>query len=163
MKMKRNDILRLVVSLSIPLVIGYIGSFFTTPNIEPWYDLLNRPALTPPGSFIGLVWTILYVMIGISLYLIWSKDIKASHRKAWKITMMFFVLQLFLNLMWSMMFFGLRSPWFGILVILPLIVLILFNVYYAYKIDKRAAYLLVPYLLWVSFATYLNIGIAVLN
>ncbi len=161
---EKKRLLRFIISVSIPLLAGFIGSFFTTPNIEPWYDLLNKPPLTPPGSLIGIVWTILYILIGIALFMVWEKrekrkGLNEDKKKAFWI----FGIQITLNSMWSMFFFGLRNSWLGLMIIIPLLITIIINIIFFYKIDKKAAYLMVPYLIWVSFATYLNIGLAILN
>ncbi|MFP4117658.1 MAG: TspO/MBR family protein [Candidatus Woesearchaeota archaeon] len=164
---KFNTTLKFFFSIGVPLVAGYIGSSFTTPNIKPWYDALEKPPLTAPGSLIGAIWTILYIMMGIALFLVWSKELsknKNTKEKEYrKKGLWVFAIQLLFNMSWSFFFFGLRNPWLGIVIIIPLLMMIALNIYFFHKIDKIAAYLLIPYILWVCFATYLNLGIAVLN
>ncbi len=161
---EKRNVLRLIVSISLPLIAGYIGSMFTTANISPWYDGLAKPPLTAPGSLIGIIWTVLYILMGISLFLVWNKETKKiPEQKAKKNGLVIFGIQLLFNMSWSIFFFGLRTPWLGVAIIIPLIILISMNIYLFHKVEKKAAYLLLPYIAWVCFATYLNIGIAVLN
>lgn len=159
-KRKNLDIFKLIVSIAIPLLAGFIGSMFTMSGISPWYSLLNKPLLNPPSWVFSPVWTSLFILMGISLYLIWSKNIDEKKKR---IPLFFFTVQLFLNMLWSLLFFTLRNPLYAFVEILVLWLTILFMIMSFYKISKTAAYLQVPYLLWVSFAAYLNFMIALLN
>jgi len=150
--------MKLIASLVIPFVAGAIGNLATLPNIPTWYADLEKPLFNPPNFVFGPVWSVLYLLMGISLYLVWTT--KAKGKAAAYIA---FTAQLVLNTAWSLLFFGLHSPELGILVILLLIGAIVTTIINFYRFSKPAAYLLVPYLLWVSFATYLTVGVALLN
>lgn len=138
---------------------GAIGSLATSPNIPSWYATLDKPPLIPPNEVFGPVWSVLYVMMGIALALIILEPTDQSKSSAYG----WFGAQLSLNTLWSFVFFGLQSPWLGVFVILLLIGSIVLTIRQFYRVNKIAAWLLVPYLLWVSFATYLTIGVAFLN
>lgn len=153
-------LLPLIISILICESAGIIGSIFTFSAIPTWYMGLNKPWFNPPGFIFAPVWTILYLLMGISLYLIWQKGIsKKENRKA----LFVFALQLILNTTWSIIFFGLKSPLGGLFIIIILWVLIIETIRRFYKIDKNASYLLFPYLLWVTFATILNFSLWILN
>lgn len=139
---------------------GLIGSVFTFPAISTWYATLIKPDFTPPSWLFGPVWTTLYALMGISAYLIWSKGYKKANVK---FALNIFVVQLILNVLWSIIFFGLKNPTLAFGEIVMLWSFILLNIYYFYKINKTAGLLLVPYLAWVSFASLLNLAIALLN
>lgn len=138
---------------------GAIGSLATIPNIPTWYGTLVKPPLNPPNWIFGPVWSVLYLLMGIALALIILKANKQSKQNAY----FWFGLQLTLNTIWSLVFFGLHSPWLGVVVIIALIISILMTIRKFYRIKKSSAWLLVPYLAWVCFATYLTVGVAVLN
>jgi translocator protein len=149
---------RLFFSLIIPQLAGVIGAFFSISSIESWYQTLNKPEFNPPPYVFGPVWTILYLILGISLYLIWSGD--HPHKR---LALQLFFLQMVLNALWSPVFFGLESPFLGLWIIVPLWISILICIRVFYTIHRTAALLMIPYLLWVSFATALNTGIWLLN
>lgn len=151
--------IKLAISVIIPLVIGFIGSFFTSRSVNTWYTTINKPAFNPPNWIFGPVWTILFILMGISLYLVWSLGFGKNE---WLTTGIFSV-NLLLNLLWSLLFFGLRSPFLALMDIMALWVIILVNIIVFYNISKTAGILLVPYLLWVSFASILNYYIYILN
>ncbi len=137
-----------------------MGSFFTTSSVITWYPTLVKPSFNPPSWLFGPVWTILYIMIGVSLYLVWASKAKMKiKRKAYKI----FGVQLILNSLWSIVFFGMQQPAGAFLVIALLWISIIYNALVFYRISKPAGYLLVPYFLWVSFASVLNFAIWILN
>lgn len=138
---------------------GAIGSLATTPNIPTWYAQLEKPILNPPNWVFGPVWTLLYLLMGIALALVILEPGKKSKKKAY----IWFGTQLALNTLWSLVFFGLQTPWLGVVVIAALIASIVMTIREFYKIKKNAAWLLLPYLAWVSFATYLTVGVALLN
>lgn len=140
--------------------VGIISTPFTLAAIPTWYSTLNKPPFSPPNWIFGPVWTTLYFLMGISAFLIWQKGLK---KKQVKEALLYFVAQLFFNFIWSILFFGLKSPTLGLFDILVLWVLILVTMIKFYKISKPAAYLLIPYILWVSFATILNLSIVLLN
>ena len=139
------------------LLIGMMGSFFTIKEIPGWYAGLNKPFFSPPNWLFGPVWTLLYIMMGVALYLVWKKSKK--NKKA----MTIFAWQLGANFLWSMLFFGLHSPVLGLIDIVVLWVLIFRTIKSFYPISKISSYLLYPYLFWVSFASLLNAAIWWLN
>lgn len=137
---------------------GILGSFFTVASIPTWYATLTKPSFSPPGFVFGPVWTILYALMGISLYLVWvSKAISKSY------AIKLFFVQLILNAVWSIIFFGLRSPGLAFIEIIALWVAIALTIKAFQHISKAASYLLYPYLAWVSFASILNFAIWILN
>lgn len=138
---------------------GVGGSLATIPNIPTWYAALDKPALNPPNWVFGPVWSTLYLLMGIALALVILEASKQSKKKAY----LWFGIQLVLNTLWSLVFFGLHAPWLGVLVIAMLITSILMTIREFYKIKKLSAWLLLPYMVWVCFATYLTVGIALLN
>ncbi len=146
---------KLAASLIICQLAGIIGSFFTSSSVNDWYVLIKKPSFTPPGSIIGLVWIIIFFLMGFSLYLIWQD----KNKKA----IIFFAIQLILNIFWSFFFFYLQSPLLALIEIIILWILILFTIIYSFRTSKLAGYLLIPYILWVSFATLLNFSIYYLN
>lgn len=157
--MEPRKIITLILAVAVCMSAGVIGSLFTAPAISGWYATLNRPDFSPPNWVFAPVWTTLYILMGISLYLIWEKR-KNKHAKP---ALAVFSVQLVLNTAWSFLFFGLQSPFYGLLDIIPLWFFIAATIHYSYKISKKAAYLLIPYLLWVSFAAILNFSIYLLN
>jgi benzodiazapine receptor len=136
-----------------------IGSLATTPNISTWYVTLEKPLFNPPNWIFGPVWSVLYALMGIALALIILEVTKKSKGRAY----LWFAIQLMLNTLWSLVFFGLHSPWTGVAIIVMLVVSILITIREFSKINKTSAWLLVPYIAWVTFATYLTFGIALLN
>ncbi len=149
-------------SLIICFIPAIIGGLFTSSSVSTWYPTLNKPAgLTPPNWLFGPVWTILYLMQGISLYLITITKIDNPITKL--MAKLFFFLQLIFNLLWSIFFFGLKSPMLAFVEIGLLDITVIFTIIAAYRIKKSAAYFLIPYLLWISFATILNYQIVLLN
>lgn len=151
--------LKLVISILSCELVGIAGSVFTTPNLNPWYSTLTKSSLTPPAWVFGPVWTILFALMGIALFLIWQKGYTAQTKPAFLI----FGLQLFLNLTWSMIFFGNQNPGLALINIVLLWLAITATIYYSAKINRATIYLLTPYLAWVTFATYLNYVIYTLN
>ena len=157
---KSKDILKLIVSLVICQCAGLIGSIFTTAAIPTWYATLEKPPFTPPNWLFAPAWATLYVLMGIAAFLVWRKEV---NREGAKLALMIFLIQLVLNALWSVVFFGLESPLAGVIVILVLWVAILFTVLKFFKLSMAAGLLLLPYILWVSFAAILNISIWLLN
>jgi tryptophan-rich sensory protein len=150
--------LKLFVSLLLPQIAGGLGAFFTLSSVQSWYLTLNKPSWNPPSWLFGPVWTTLYVLMGIACFLIW----KSEHPSKKQVLTLYF-LQLFLNFLWSPAFFGVQNPMLGMLVIVPLWAAILACILLFRKINGWAALLMIPYLLWVSFATVLNATIWYLN
>ena len=158
--MEINKITKLILSVIICQLAGIIGSFFTSPSIQTWYAILKKPFFNPPNWVFAPVWTTLFLLMGISLYLVWSRGIKT---KKSKIAFTFFAVQLILNILWSVIFFGLKSPFYAFIEIIFLWAAILLTIFAFYRISKTAAYLLVPYIIWVSFAAMLNFSIFIIN
>ncbi len=158
--MRRDEIIRLAISILICQLAGVIGSIFTASSVSTWYPMLIKPAYTPSGQIIGAVWIILFTLMGISLFLIWreGKDMPEVN-----FALFVFAAQLIVNILWSAAFFGLQSPLAGMIVIIVLWALILITTFRFWPINRTAALLLVPYVLWVSFAAFLNYSIWRLN
>lgn len=142
----------------LPLIVGGLSGYFTASNIATWYVTLNKPFFNPPNYLFGPVWTVLYLMMGISLGMI----INAKHSNKNK-SLIIFSIQLVLNFFWSVIFFSLQSPGWAAIEIITLWLSIIYMLLNFYKINKWAGLLQIPYLLWVTFASVLNISIYVLN
>jgi translocator protein len=158
--MRISNFSKLIITIGVSQFAGVIGSVFTVLAIPNWYSTLVKPALNPPSWVFGPVWTTLYALMGIAAWLVWKSG---WERKEVKIALGLFSTQLFLNAIWSIIFFGLHGPGWALVDIAMLWLAIVWTMIVFYKISKPAAYLLVPYLLWVSFASYLNYSIWVLN
>lgn len=158
--MKINNFFKLIIVVGISELAGIIGSFFTISAIPTWYTGLVKPALNPPSWIFGPVWIILYALMGIAAFLIWKNGLE---RKDVRMALGVFGIQLFLNAIWSIIFFGLKNTGLALIDIILLWLAIVWTMVVFYKISKPATYLLVPYLLWVSFASYLNYSILILN
>lgn len=154
--MKLNNPLKLIIALGLPLFIGWIGSLFVTPALPIWYNGLAKPALNPPSWIFMPVWTLLFVLMGIAVFLVWRKEV---NKKSVKMALAIFIFQLFLNVFWSLLFFGMHNPMVAFTEIISLWFAIMALILAFYQVSKAAAYLLIPYALWVSFATYLNYAI----
>ncbi|QQG46550.1 MAG: tryptophan-rich sensory protein [Candidatus Niyogibacteria bacterium] len=169
--MKIGNILKLTIAIAVSELAGVIGSFFTVSSIPNWYAGLVKPALNPPAWVFGPAWTMLYALMGISLFLIWKINPSEARVGERRRAVTLFFIQLFLNAIWSIIFFGLHgSTWltinnlgWALVDIILLWLAIVWTMVVFYKISRPAAYLLVPYLLWVSFAMYLNYAIWALN
>jgi len=157
--MTKNNLIKLFISIIICQMAGVIGSIFTTPKIGIWYVYLKKPFLSPPNWVFGPVWTLLFILMGVSLWFVWIDQNKKYKKKA----IIFFIIQLVLNILWSFLFFGIESPLLAFLGIICLWLAILFTILEFYKIYKIASYLLIPYIVWVSFASYLNLFIWIIN
>jgi translocator protein len=151
--------LKLLLSLLIVSVAAAIGSLVTYPNIAGWYADLNKPFFNPPNWIFGPVWTVLYVCMGLALYLVWARRTKHSKEAAY----VAFACQLGLNVLWSIVFFGLHHTVLGVAVILVLFMTIIITNRLFWPLSRLAAWLLVPYSLWVCYATALNVAIALMN
>ncbi len=150
---------KLIVALGVSYLAAFVGSLFTATSVKDWYQALQKPWFTPPVWLFGPVWVVLFTLIGISAYLVWREDSK----KGMKAAMAAFDVQLGLNVIWSMLFFGLRSPLWAMVDIAALWLAIIITILLFWKVSKAAATLLIPYILWVSFAAALNYGILLLN
>lgn len=154
------DVRKLAISLLIPFGAGAIGSIATASSIPTWYASLEKPFFNPPNWVFGPVWTFLYLLMGIALYLIWNNKKRTKHKKK---AMQYYWIQIVLNTLWSLVFFGLKTTLGGILIIVPLVIFIILTMKNAKSVSTTAWLLFLPYLAWVSFATILNISLFLLN
>jgi len=154
--MKKTDWIKLIISIVICQLAGAVGALFTADSVGTWYLTLNKPSFNPPSWIFGPVWTTLYILMGIALYIVWK-----NKNSGFAIPV--FVIQLVLNSLWSFLFFGMKNIQFAFIEIIFLWVSILLCIILFYRISKPAAYLLVPYILWVSFASVLNYELMRLN
>ncbi len=157
---RARDIVEAVVSIVVCQGAGLIGSLATFPSIPTWYASLEKPPFNPPNWVFGPVWTTLYTLIGIAAFLVWRKGIR---NREVKIALGIFLVQLVLNTLWSVIFFGLNALAGGLVVIVVLWIAILLTIITFFRISKAAGALLIPYILWVSFATILNFSLWQLN
>ena len=158
--MRRIDFLKLTASLCICYLVAFIGSIFTAPNVPTWYAALEKPLFSPPDWVFAPVWTALFTLMGISAFLVWQEAPTDPRVKA---ALAVFILQLGVNVSWSAAFFGLHSPLAGLAVIVVLWALIALNIQKFRAISRTAGALLLPYIIWVSFAAVLNFAIWRLN
>lgn len=153
-----KNIFKFILAIILPFAAGAIGQFYTLPSITTWYATLVKPSFNPPNGIFAPVWTTLYILIGISFYLFWTKKAK---NKTWGYVLFF--AQLILNACWSIVFFGAHNT-FGALIVIGLLWLsILLTIINFVKVSKIAGYILLPYLIWVSFAALLNFEVFILN
>ena len=155
-----GNIGKLIVSLAACQVAGIVGGLFTATSIGSWYAGLNKPSFNPPNWVFGPVWITLYVLMGIAMYLVWTGDFPGKVKQT---AMIFFAVQLLLNMLWTFFFFYLQKPFLGLIEILILLVFIILTIWKFYSLRPAAAYLLVPYLLWVGFASVLTFSLWNLN
>ena len=149
---------KLLVCVLIPLLVGGLSALITMGSMEN-FSSLNKPPLSPPGWLFPVVWTILFVLMGIASYIVLERGSFAETRTA----LFFYGVQLFFNFFWSIFFFNFELYYFSFLWLLALWVLIIITAVLFFRISKPAGYLMTPYILWVTFAGYLNLGIAILN
>jgi len=154
------QIIKLVVSIVICQLAGFMGSLLTTPSIPTWYASLNKPSFNPPNWVFAPVWTTLFVLMGISAYLVWNQGLQNAPVKR---ALIMFLVQLALNVFWSFLFFKLQSPTYAFVEITVLWIAIALTIVAFFRISRPAALLLIPYIVWVSFAAVLNSSIARLN
>lgn len=155
MKDLKKNLPYLIGFIILCLLVGFVSSALTSTS-SPWFLNLEKPSFYPPGYLFGIVWSILYVMMGISLFLVF---LKTKEKKPYTL----FGSQLILNFFWTLIFFGMKNILFAIIEILALWILILLTIINFWKYSRTASYLLIPYILWVSFATILTISIYVVN
>lgn len=158
--MKSYSSRALIIAILICESIGIISGLIANTGINPWFDTLHKPLWNPPAFLFAPVWTLLYLLMGISLWLIWKSNTPSPQKNN---AIILFSLQLFFNFWWSIIFFKFQSPGFALVDIILMLNLILFTILSFSKISKLAAWLLVPYIVWVSFATILNFTIWILN
>jgi tryptophan-rich sensory protein len=180
--MKFNKAVKLLSSIIFCLLAGVIGSVFTTPAIQGWYVGVNKPSFNPPNWIFGPVWSLLFVLMGVSLYIVWINNFEVKNKigneeKSWNSLtdkflsgewqklniILIFAVQLILNILWSVIFFGLQNPGVAFFELIALWVAIIYTIVNFYRVSKLAGYLLIPYVLWVSFAGVLNFMIWILN
>ncbi len=157
--MKTANIVMLLALIGVCLLVELMGGWLTSSGVSTWYPSLAKPFWTPPNFLFGPIWTVLYILMGVALWLIWLTPTRRA--KGW--AYLFFSLQLVANLIWSGLFFWLHSPFFALIDILLLLLLIIATIWSFHRIRPLAAYLLLPYLLWVAYATALNGAIWHLN
>jgi len=152
--------LAFIVNIAITLGIGALGGWATAQSVKTWYPTLNKPSFNPPNWLFAPVWTTLYILIGIAAYLVWIRRDKIVHFPR---TVAIYLIQLILNLGWSFIFFYLREVGFALAEIILLLIIIVINASMFYKINKWAGLIFIPYIIWVSFASFLTYNIFILN
>jgi translocator protein len=152
--------MKLFISILIPLLVGGLSGFFTSNGVTGWYSLAVKPSFNPPNWVFAPVWTVLYFMMGIALYLIWKSE---SDKILKQTAIVLFVVQLLFNFFWSIIFFYAKQPGWAFIEIISLWAFIFLTIVFFNKISSTAAWLLIPYILWVSFASVLNFYIWKLN
>ncbi|MGB3776115.1 MAG: TspO/MBR family protein [Leeuwenhoekiella sp.] len=158
--MIQKNAIRIAICISICLLVGIIAAISTQSSVHDWYITLNKPDFNPPNWIFAPVWTILYLLMGFAAGIVWNKGF---YHKWVKTALYHFGIQLILNALWSVIFFGLRSPLPALFIIISLLVLLFFTYKWFKVVDTKAAYLLVPYILWIAFASALNFEIWRLN
>lgn len=149
-----------IILLAINVAIGVVASFFTKPEIAGWYAALQKPSFNPPTWLFGPVWTIIYVLIAFAAYRVWRHRNDSGEFTA---ATLIYIVQLALNFAWSIVFFGMHQLFWALMVILALLASIILNMVLFSRFSRTGAWLLLPYVLWVSFASVLNLNIYLLN
>ncbi len=157
--MKQKPWISLSLFVLLCLFLGFVGSIWTRETVSSWYPALIKPSWTPPNWVFGPVWTLLYLMIAVSGWLIYQ----AENSRNRSIALGFYSIQLFLNFIWPLLFFSLQNPLYGLIDILLLCLFISLTIIKAWSVRPIAAVLLIPYLFWVAYAASLNAGIWLLN
>ena len=152
--------MKLVISILLPLLVAFGGSLFTETGEGSWYRSIEKPSWNPPGWVFAPVWTTLYVMMGVGFYLVWKSTLQGNRKQS---AMVLWTMQLMVNFFWSFIFFSQQQIGWAMVEIICLWILILPTIFAFAKVNKLAAWLLVPYISWVSFAALLNYTIWVLN
>lgn len=159
---RRRPIVALLLAVAACILVGASGSLFTAAGLESWYPTLEQPALAPPNWVFGPVWTALFTLMGVAVWLVW-RQVPSDRGRAARLAIGAFALHFLLNLGWSAAFFGAQSLFGGLVVIVALWASIVVTAALFSRVDRRAAALLLPYLAWVTFAGYLNYRFWVLN
>lgn len=155
-----KKLLYIAISVGICLAVGFLSSFATQSSVNDWYITLIKPSFNPPNWIFAPVWSVLYVLMGIAAGIVWAK----GFYHLWVKTALYhFGFQLLLNALWSIVFFGLKEPLWALLIIIGLLIMLVFTFKWFKVVNKTAAYMLIPYILWVSFAILLNYKIWELN
>lgn len=157
--MNRSKIIKLIASIALTLTVGAIAGLFTSESVQGWYSTLIKPTFSPPNWIFSPVWTALYILMGISLYLVWIQPPGLKRNRG----IYFFLIQLALNFAWSFIFFYFHQIDLALVEIILLWMSIIIMLFQFYRIKPLAAYMNIPYLLWVSFASVLNAGYYLLN
>lgn len=152
--------LALIINIIIPLSVGAIAGWGTAKSVKTWYPTLIKPSFNPPNWLFAPVWTILYILIGVAAYLVWINRSKIIHFPR---TVAIYFIQLILNLAWSFIFFYLHEVGFALAEIILLLIFTIVNAVIFYRINKWAGFIYIPYILWVSFASFLTFNIFLLN
>lgn len=160
MRRERKTILRIAVAVAVCLVVGALSGFATQSSVDTWYSTLVKPSFNPPNWIFAPVWTLLYILMGIAAGMVWGYG---YYHKWVKTALYFFGFQLLFNASWSIVFFGLQLPLAALFVLIFLLILIAMTIRRFYIVNRTAAYLMIPYLLWVIFAGLLNFKIVQLN
>lgn len=153
-----SKIWKFIISVISAEAVGSLGVIFTSSNITTWYMTVNKASFNPPNWLFGPAWTVLFFLMGWAFYLIWTNSAKEKSSAYWA-----FAIQFILNILWSAIFFGTKLPAWAFLEIIILWLAILWTILEFHKINKTAAYLLIPYILWVAFASVLNYYVWILN
>jgi translocator protein len=151
---------KLIISIAVPLMVGAVAGLFTSSGVDGWYANANKPSFNPPNWIFAPVWTTLYILMGIAMYIVWKWE---GDKQVKRTALFLYVVQLTLNFAWSFIFFKLQQPGWAFAEIIAMWVMILLTIIWFSKISKTAAWLLVPYIGWVSFASVLNYHIWQLN
>ena len=149
---------KLLLFIAIPLIVGGLSALVTSGSMES-FEAIAKPPLSPPGWLFPVVWTILFILMGIASYIVWEQSTGTQRRNA----LALYFVQLFFNFFWSIIFFNMEAYLFAFVWLVILWLLIAVTAYLFYIIEKTAGYLMLPYLLWVTFAGYLNLSIYLLN
>ncbi len=157
--MKNRSIKPCVVSVAVPLVVGSLAALISRNKMN-MFDILSKPPLSPPAWLFPVVWTILYILMGIASCRIYVSHAEISKRNR---ALLYYTLQLGFNFFWTIFFFNLAAYTFSFVWLIAMFAMIIITTVKFYKIDKTSAYLMIPYCVWVAFAGYLNLGIAILN
>lgn len=152
--------IKFVLSLVLCQLAGIIGALFNSSSISTWYNHINKPEFTPPNWVFAPAWISLYLLMGIALYLVWTAETTLNLKQT---ALILFTIQLLLNTSWSYFFFFLQNPLYGFIEIIVLWIFIVLTIIWFFRIKQPAAFLLLPYWLWVSFAAVLNFSIWQLN
>jgi len=155
-----REIPKLIISIIIVFLAGAVGTVSTLPQITTWYAALPKPAWTPPNWAFGPVWSTLYVLMGIALFLVWRQGL---NKKIVRYAILIFAAQLVINVIWSLVFFGTHNIFGGLIMVIILWIAILVNIIVFYMVTKPAGLILIPYLVWVTIAGYLNYSVYFLN
>lgn len=160
MRREQKTYLRIAAAVFVCLLVGALSGFATQSSVDTWYATLNKPSFNPPNWIFAPVWTTLYILMGISAGIVWGHG---YYHKWVKTALYFFGFQLLFNAAWSIVFFGLQRPMPALIILIVLLGLILLTIRWFNIVNRTAAYLLIPYLLWVLFAGILNFKIVQLN